>query len=663
MSAGQPANSRSTPAEFSVWDELVARGGQPDRVYHIYGLGGASAISNLATGVCAVWLLWGMVPHWLAVIWLGLMVVKAAYFKRSQAPENLPKIRRISPRLVRRLSYTSALFAALWAPVFMLAMVADSVPQIAVVTMVFALMLGVALVYCMIPIAALSYGVTLMAPGVIFSVFAGDTDAHMIALAAVFLLASIMVFCYRYSVMTRASERRSEQRAIALELLERAHDDIQTLAERDATTGLANRRSIIAKLEEQLTGNLGTGATLFLIDLDHFKHINDAYGHDMGDAYLRRMGGLMRDAAGSDATVGRLGGDEFAIITHRDVSLARQKTMGNNLLKALNGFVEIDEVSIRSGATIGAVRAIHAENSAATWLSFADHALRGAKSQQRGTLRFFGGSDKAQMLARNSLGMELATAIANNEITPWYQPKIHLSNGALMGYEVLARWASNSGRDVPPMRFFDLAEQIGLVLDLSELIFRRAAQDVASFAAKTGQRPAIALNIHPVQLHHVARLEAVLREVIEIIEDPEILTLEITENCIIGRGTEEVPAVLRHLARLGCRISLDDFGTGYASLTHIQTLPIDELKIDRKFIRDIARNQTDREIVRSILRIARLRDIEVVAEGVEGPEQIAILRAEGCKIGQGYYFARPMSADAVHDYAERYGKWNLQRLR
>lgn len=655
---GQVSNRRTFQRRAEALRRaLFADGGHPDRVYQMYELGIVAAISNAAVAIGLTYVAWGKAPTELLLGWLTLVCLNAVYYLRRNGRGKAPRLRRISPRTLTLICVFAGLFALLWSPVSIGVLLLEGGDRSSATALLWVLLMGATVVYSAIPIAVIVYLSVALAPGVIYGTIWGGTDERMTVLAMLVLYVAMVSFSFRYGARSKASELRAAQKARALTMLETAHQEIQHLAETDPTTDLRNRRSLMLALNAALMEDVAGQAVLFLIDLDHFKHVNDAYGHDIGDAFLCHVSDRLRASVGRQGIVARLGGDEFAVLSRGGVSAAAAKTMGDALVKALNRAVSIEGVDIRMGASIGVAFAPEAEQGVGAWLNYADHALRRAKSAQRGTICFFEPNDHAQLDARNSLGVELESAVANGEIVPWYQPQISLEDGSLAGVEVLARWPSASGAYVPPLKFFELAESSGLVLDLCDHIFRSVSRDLRLGAAYGLAKVPVSINVHPAQLHHFKRLKLVLDDLIDAAGAPDLVTLEITENCIVGRGTEEIPAVLSQLASTGCNISLDDFGTGYASLTHIRNLPIHEVKIDRKFIQEIQTSQTDREIVRSILRIARLRNISVIAEGIETAEQIAILRGEGCEIGQGYYFARPMDRDSIVAYASRLARW------
>lgn len=656
--SGAPSEAQRSSVVGRVYARLIAKGGNPQRVALIYSHGPLAAAVNFMTAASFVLMAWGDFPDWMLVTWFALITVKCLYFNFN-GPEQAKKlkIKRISKRTLRLLSLASGAFGLLWMPVTFYIFSLPPEIRTGATALLWVLMLGATFVYASIPILAFWYMLVAMAPAAGWYLFAGTEDTALLAASILLLIAMLMLFAQKFSVITNETEEREKQNENAMRLLEQAHDENHRLAERDPTTGLRNRRSLTSLLEQKLRSAGEGDYGLFIIDLDHFKHINDAYGHDFGDKYLSQIGRLMENATEGRAQVARLGGDEFAIVTCEPLPREEIIKIGEAVLRKLGGMIAVDGVLVRVSGSIGVGLAPSLCSSVAEWLSFADHALRAAKAAERGTLRVFEPADRKQMHARNRLGLQLDRAIECNEIAPWYQPQLNINTGELMGFEALARWRSPSGIHVPPPQFFELAEGRGVVLDLSERIFGRVGQDMKCWREQGLDFGTMSVNLHPAQLHHNGRLQDVLTALIDAAGSADLITLEITENCIVGRGTEEIPIILQHLADRGCAISLDDFGTGYASLTHIRSLPIHEVKVDRKFIADLESSEADREIVRSILRIARLRDIHVVAEGIETGEQISLLRNEGCVKGQGFYFARPMPASDVPSYIRRLHEW------
>lgn len=643
-----------TTLNITLIENLLVRGGHPDRVRQIYGLGTISATTNTLLSVTLLILTWDVIPTVYMTAWVGIIFAQNAAFLAYQSRKNRLRIKRISNRSLRRLSIFAFTIAVIWMPVpVMVSLYMDEASKILSLAVMGIHVLGASVVFSTIPLLVLIYVTTIFGPVIVVNLYLQSFEGNIVSMVFVALGIILVQFSLQYSMIIFSTERRAQQRQIDIQNLRQAHDNIRRLASTDIATGLANRRSFLTMLEtkiEQAVGCREGNYALYQIDLDHFKHVNDAYGHEVGDAFLKEVGDRLSKAAGNKGTAARLGGDEFAILSNAPLSEDEMQSFGAEIRAALSGWADLAGQTLPISGSIGVALAPRDCATIAEWLTFADDGLRHAKTAQRGTMRVFTSFDKDRILEQSQLEAQLACAIRMRSVIPVYQPQIEISSGRLLGFEALARWQNAAGQSISPLRFFEIAERTGQVLDLSEVLFEQVADDVRQARARGLDLGNISLNLHPVQLHHHDRLRKILGIVTDALGDPRRLTLEVTENCVIGRGTEGIPATLEALTREGFQLSLDDFGTGYASLTHIKDLPIQEVKIDRKFIRDIAQDAQDRVIVEAVYKIARPRNIEVIAEGVETAEQLRIIAQLGGNICQGYYYSKPLSAADTFSY-------------
>jgi diguanylate cyclase (GGDEF)-like protein/PAS domain S-box-containing protein len=440
------------------------------------------------------------------------------------------------------------------------------------------------------------------------------------------------------------------------DLTERKRDAqrLAHMARHDSLTGLPNRvafnECIAATID--LAANAGESFAVLCMDLDRFKAVNDVYGHATGDALLREVAQRMATAC-QGAFLARTGGDEFAIITPTGQQPESVVALTERLCAALNSDIDLDGHPLRIGLTTGV--GIFPQNGAdaATLVANADAALFRAKTEARGSIRFFEMSMDNQLRETRALQQDMRSAIARDEIVLHYQPQAHI-DGHVTGFEALVRWHHPRHGMVSPGTFIPLAEESGIIIALGEWILRSACREAASWP-----RPLrIGINLSPVQFQHGDLPRLVHQVLLETGLQPERLELEITEGVLIGDFTRAL-AILRRLKSLGVRIAMDDFGTGYSSLSYLQSFPFDKIKIDQAFIANLGHSQQAATIIRAVIALGRGLNLPVVAEGVETQEQLDFLASENCNEIQGYFIGRPRP---IADYAEVVGRAPASRL-
>jgi diguanylate cyclase (GGDEF)-like protein len=382
------------------------------------------------------------------------------------------------------------------------------------------------------------------------------------------------------------------------------------------------------------------------MDLDRFKSVNDVFGHVTGDALLREVAARMQEAC-QGAFLARLGGDEFAIITPTGPQPAHAEALAERLAAVLNADIEIGGQALRSGVTIGVAIFPQDGADASTLVSNADAALYRAKSEARGSIRFFELAMDKQLRDKRALQQDLRSAIDREELTLHYQPQSKIG-GEITGFEALARWQHPVHGMVPPSVFIPLAEETATIIALGEWIMRAACREAASWP-----RPlTIAINLSPVQFEHGDLPNLVHRVLLETGLPPARLELEITEGVLIGDFSRAL-SVLRRLKNLGVRIAMDDFGTGYSSLSYLQAFPFDKIKIDQAFVANLGHSEQSATIIRAVIALGHGLDLPVMAEGVETEEQLSFLASVGCDGIQGFYAGRP---HPIAEYAEVVGR-------
>ncbi len=426
----------------------------------------------------------------------------------------------------------------------------------------------------------------------------------------------------------------------------RAHELIWRQANYDALTNLPNRSLFLERLRQALRVADRTGrlVTLMFIDLDHFKWVNDTRGHSIGDRLLeeasRRIMGVLRR---SD-TVARLGGDEFTVVLPDTRAIGEVEPIVLKILSELARPIVVDGHETFITASVGVTIYPTDGREIEDLLKHADAAMYRAKESGRNTFRFFTPEMNAEAVERMTLESELRRALERDELRLHYQPIVDLRTGQVTGAEALLRWEHPLRGFVPPDRFIPLAEETGLIAPIGEWVLRTACHQAAMWHAPDRPPLSVSVNLSTRECRH-GDYAAIVRRVLDDTRlPPKLLTLEITESLIM-ENLDHVVALLHELRDMGVRLAIDDFGTGYSSLGYLRTFPIDALKIDRSFVRDVATIRDDAVLVEAILAMARSLRIHVVGEGVESFEQLEFLRAKGCHLAQGYYFSEPLSAD------------------
>jgi diguanylate cyclase (GGDEF)-like protein len=421
--------------------------------------------------------------------------------------------------------------------------------------------------------------------------------------------------------------------------------EIEHRAFHDSLTGLANRALFLDRLEHALAVHKRTGNALALlyVDLDDFKTVNDNLGHGAGDALLIEVAKRLRSALRESDTVSRLGGDEFAIVLENSDPRAAE-TIADHVLEILAEPFSVGDARLLARASIGIAHA-SASNDAGDLLRHADIAMYAAKRQGKNGHRAFNEGMHSSLTARMHLEGDLADAIEHEQFLLHYQPLIDLATGSVDGVEALVRWDHPERGVLPPSEFITVAEEMGLISALGEWVLRQAISDVPALCAAFGPDTYVSVNVAAPQLR--TDLIATVVDALSVTGvDASHLLLEITETCVMS-SEAPVVAKLAQLREMGVRIAIDDFGTGYSSLSYLRELPVDYLKIDRAFVRDVANGAEDSALAHSIIRLGTVFGLRIVGEGIETAEQAAALGELGCHTGQGYHYHRPTDLESL----------------
>jgi diguanylate cyclase (GGDEF)-like protein len=436
-----------------------------------------------------------------------------------------------------------------------------------------------------------------------------------------------------------------ERRALRI-----AHRTLRHQAYHDLLTGLPNRWLLNDRLEQAMAYNRDEGgvAVLFL-DLDRFKNINDSLGHLAGDQLLGEVAECLKGELGEGDTLARLGADEFVILLPGIAGREAAADMTRRLLGCLHEPFQLGEQKVYVDARVGIALYPEHGTDADQLIKHAEAAMYHAKQQSHRYFEF--ASEQIQMATtdRFILENELRGAIRNSQLRLFYQPQFNLRDGSLSGVEALIRWEHPEQGLIAPDNFIPVAEDTGLIVPLGEWVMRQVQVDVEQMRRAGCDCTRLAINLSAYQLYHQDTL-SILREMLE--QDGlagEMLEVEITESGMM-EDPEQAIVTLKRIREMGIRIAIDDFGTGYSSLAHLKRFPIDILKIDRSFVRDIALDPDDATIVRTIVAMARALNLRVIAEGVETHEQYDFLKQLGCDEVQGFLFARPMDTSALAGY-------------
>ena len=500
--------------------------------------------------------------------------------------------------------------------------------------------------------AALRVTVIVIVPFTLFLCASGNPV--FIAIAVNFVMVSVGMICIlllNYDTFAKLNQSQRESTIRQAETQTLSNENCR-LASLDTLTGLPNRRMFLMKLEATLgqARAQGRGCALALVDLDGFKGVNDTYGHSAGDRLLAEVGTRLLSIQSDDLFVARLGGDEFGVTLQADGACLNAAALGRTLSLLLKGPYLAGDIAADVSGSVGVVVGGGDQTSAGQLLERADFALYRAKETRTGQAIVFSNEHETVIDARRRLEQALHRADFNAEIWPAYQPIVDSVAGRVVGFEALARWLSPTIGVVAPDVFIKAAERERLIGRITSVMLTKSLREAASWPAHLR----ISINLSAQDIINPDIIADVCRIITGSAVAPSRISIEITETAVL-LDFEQATLALAALRGLGVRISLDDFGTGYSSLSHVNRLKPDSIKIDRSFVVDVQSSKRSRDLVRTIVTLCQNLELGCVVEGVETRAQERLLVSLGCRLMQGYLFARPMPREAVAVFLEGYG--------
>ncbi|AVE06145.1 putative bifunctional diguanylate cyclase/phosphodiesterase [Pseudomonas sp. R11F] len=423
---------------------------------------------------------------------------------------------------------------------------------------------------------------------------------------------------------------------------------LQRLAEQDPLTGIANRQGFQTLLAARLAENEGRGLALGHLDLDNFRHANDALGHQAGDRLILQVVSRLKSQLEAGDQLARLGSDEFALLIDTRRAPQRAEWMAERITEVMAEPYWVDGESLLIGCSLGVAHA-RARAGADPLMWHAHIAMQQAKSTQGCTFHIFNERINRNARSLADLESELRRALRRDELELHYQPRLDLDDGHIVGLEALVRWRHGERGLLPPSEFVPLAEQSGLIVPLGYWVISRALRDMQDLRERDLPRLHMAVNLSFRQFQDSQLLSTLSRLIAERGVEAKWLEFELTETAVMRRS-DLVKQTMDALGRLGVRFSLDDFGTGFSSFVHLNSLPIALLKIDKSFVGGMEEREENRKLVHAMINLAHNLNLEVVAEGVETPEQLALLRLFGCDQAQGYLISKPLPLPELVEY-------------
>ncbi|MBC3886276.1 bifunctional diguanylate cyclase/phosphodiesterase [Undibacterium griseum] len=411
----------------------------------------------------------------------------------------------------------------------------------------------------------------------------------------------------------------------------------------DPLTGLSNRLKLLQTLSETLKSSLKDHSALSLIDIDHFAETNDALGHQFGDLLLSSVAQRLQTHFGKTCHTARIGSDTFALLGDQGLVSPEQ------ILALFTEPFDVDRQEVQLTATIGLIKLDDYDGDASEALKDTNIALKRAKTHRRGGYEYFTRSMGVEIRERVLLMHALRAAFEHERLFLVYQPQVDMRTGRILGAEALLRWKTDEGKFIPPDQFIPIAEYSGLIVDIGEWVLRSACHELVTLRELGYTDFQMAINVSQAQFSHPLFMQTLHRALEETQAPPQFVELEITESMAM-KDPELLIKTLHQIKQLGVSISIDDFGTGFSSLSHLQKLDIDKLKIDRAFVNDIQQDGNEGSIAKMIVQLGQNLGLSIIAEGVENQMQADTLMSYGCHLAQGYFYARPIAKTELHEW-------------
>ena len=587
---------------------------------------------SLLPGLGYIFLGWLHDSYQPALVWYSLIVLVSLFGIRLYSTFNLQQMTEAELKLWHKKTFIFFyVFFLLWTVIFVTYVNYKeyNLHYIAVFTQIGASVVAAAILY---PDQRLyrSAIYTLMLPLIIYFIIYDEWVGYVLA---AFSATLTWVLLYSASATNSLLSKLSFQ------------------ANHDFLTAMFNRQYFINALQKKMNALTADGkySYLLLIDLDHFKTINDSLGHDIGDGLLQVVAERLQHSLEKDSIVARLGGDEFIIcgpyFNNKDECKSQALAISDNILLALKQAYKINRHHVYISCSIGASLISASSSNAVEFIKEADIAMYEVKAQGRDGVFFFDEEMSAKVEHNLRIEQLLHQALIDKEINVYYQPQLDLHQ-RIVGSEALARWRNDELGEISPAEFIPIAEQTGLIIELGNYILEQAICKLAEWQDAGIELHQFSINISMRQLMHTDFVNYVSTLCKRHLKPDltEKLVFELTES-VIAENPDKISDIMNDLKELGIKFSMDDFGTGYSSLSYIRQLPIEEIKIDRSFIRDIGQDMNAQQMIVTILEMARIFKLRVVAEGVETEQQLAFLRQHNCHLVQGYFFSFPVNSD------------------
>lgn len=593
-------------------------------------------ILSLFPGLGYVFLSWMHDIPLRAIIWYVAIVIVSIYGYTIHRQYRTQTLSNVQLRVwYKQLSIFYYVFCLLWLAIFLL-FIAEDERQLHYIAIFTELGASVVASVLLIPDKKLFKPtvITLMLPLVIYFLLIGELYGYVLSIFS----------CVFTWVLIYAAE--SSHKLLIQTNFQANHDSL---------TGLKNRYYFIGYLQIMMISlqKSKTWSYLLLIDLDHFKTINDSLGHDVGDHLLQEVAHRIDNQKHEGSLLARLGGDEFVVVgleyNNKKICTEQAQLMAKNILKTLKKSYSVDLHNLYISASIGVSLINGEKNDANRLIKEADIAMYEAKERGRDGVIVF--DDKMQKRVEHNLEVEqlLHRALENDEISLVYQPQFD-EHETIIGVEVLARWHNKKLGEITPDVFIPISEQTGSIIEIGRFIMETAFRTLSEWEKHGISVSQFSINVSMRQFFYYGFTDDVFTLCEKYLTDEtrKKIIFEVTES-IIAEDVKKVVHIMAKIKMLGIRFSMDDFGTGYSSLSYLKHLPIDEIKIDRSFVSELNNKTNDQVMVRSIIYMAKHFDLRVVAEGVETVEQFDMLRKDNCGMYQGYYFSKPLTDDAFKD--------------